>query len=54
MAWTIGIVLGGITALWVAWNLTLDALWPWGSIPSAVRSRSAEFTAIEGGVDEHG
>jgi len=27
MAWTIGIVIGGITALWIAWNLTLDALW---------------------------
>jgi SAM-dependent methyltransferase len=27
MAWTIGIVLGGLTALWLAWNLTLDALW---------------------------
>ena len=27
MAWTIGIVVGGITVLWFAWNLTLDALW---------------------------
>ena len=27
MAWTIGIVIGGITVLWIAWNLTLDALW---------------------------
>ena len=23
----IGIVVGGITVLWIAWNLTLDALW---------------------------
>jgi SAM-dependent methyltransferase len=27
MAWTIGVILGGITLLWIAWNLTLDALW---------------------------
>jgi len=27
MAWAIGIVFGGLTALWIAWNLTLDALW---------------------------
>ena len=27
MAATIGIVLGVVTALWVLWNLTLDALW---------------------------
>jgi len=27
MACVIGIVLGGLTALWIAWNLTLDALW---------------------------
>jgi len=27
MGWTIGVVLGGLTALWIAWNLTLDALW---------------------------
>ena len=27
MAWTIGIVLGGISLLWIGWNLTLDALW---------------------------
>lgn len=27
MAWTVGIVLGGLTVLWIAWNLTLDALW---------------------------
>jgi len=27
MAWVVGIVLGGITAVWLAWNLTLDALW---------------------------
>ncbi|MBE0636019.1 methyltransferase domain-containing protein [Candidatus Bipolaricaulota bacterium] len=27
MAWTLGILLGGITLLWIAWNLTLDALW---------------------------
>jgi SAM-dependent methyltransferase len=25
--WTLGILLGGVTVLWVAWNLTLDALW---------------------------
>jgi len=27
MAWAIGIVIGGMTVLWIAWNLTLDALW---------------------------
>ncbi len=27
MGWAIGVVLGGITLLWIAWNLTLDALW---------------------------
>jgi len=27
MGWTIGIVLGGLTLLWIAWNFTLDALW---------------------------
>ena len=27
MGWTIGIVLGGLTLLWAAWNFTLDALW---------------------------
>jgi len=27
MGWTIGVVFGGLTALWIAWNLTLDALW---------------------------
>lgn len=27
MAWTVGIVLGGLTLLWIAWNFTLDALW---------------------------
>jgi len=27
MAWTLGIILGGLTLLWIAWNLTLDALW---------------------------
>jgi len=27
MAWAIGIVLGGLTVLWLAWNFTLDALW---------------------------
>ena len=27
MGWTIGIVLGGFTLLWAAWNFTLDALW---------------------------
>jgi len=27
MGWTIGLVLGGVTVLWIAWNLTLDALW---------------------------
>jgi len=27
MGWVIGLILGGITLLWIAWNLTLDALW---------------------------
>lgn len=27
MGWVVGLVLGGITVLWIAWNLTLDALW---------------------------
>ncbi|MCK5584669.1 class I SAM-dependent methyltransferase [Candidatus Bipolaricaulota bacterium] len=27
MAWALGIILGGVTLLWIAWNLTLDALW---------------------------
>ena len=27
MGWTVGIVLGGLTFLWIAWNFTLDALW---------------------------
>lgn len=27
MAWTLGILLGGVSLLWIAWNLTLDALW---------------------------
>jgi SAM-dependent methyltransferase len=27
MGWTIGLVLGGLTILWIAWNFTLDALW---------------------------
>jgi len=27
MAWAIGVALGGLTLLWLAWNLTLDALW---------------------------
>jgi len=27
MVWTIGLIIGGITALWIGWNLTLDALW---------------------------
>jgi len=27
MGWTIGVILGGITLLWIAWNFTLDALW---------------------------
>jgi len=27
MAWTIGIAFGAISVLWIAWNLTLDALW---------------------------
>jgi len=27
MAWPLGILLGGITLLWIGWNLTLDALW---------------------------
>jgi len=27
MGWVVGIALGGITVIWLAWNLTLDALW---------------------------
>ena len=27
MPWALGITLGGLTLLWIAWNLTLDALW---------------------------
>jgi SAM-dependent methyltransferase len=27
MGWILGVALGGITLLWVGWNLTLDALW---------------------------
>jgi SAM-dependent methyltransferase len=27
MGWVVGIVLGGLTVGWIAWNLTLDALW---------------------------
>jgi SAM-dependent methyltransferase len=27
MGWAIGVVLGGLTLLWIAWNFTLDALW---------------------------
>jgi len=27
MGWVLGIVLGGLTLLWIGWNLTLDALW---------------------------
>jgi SAM-dependent methyltransferase len=27
MGLTIGLVLGGLTVLWIAWNFTLDALW---------------------------
>jgi SAM-dependent methyltransferase len=27
MAWMVGVVLGGVTLLWIGWNLTLDALW---------------------------
>ena len=27
MAWPLGILLGGVTLLWIGWNLTLDALW---------------------------
>jgi len=27
MMWTVGIILGGISLLWIGWNLTLDALW---------------------------
>lgn len=27
MPWVIAIAVGGVTALWIAWNLTLDALW---------------------------
>jgi len=27
MGLTIGIVLGGLTLIWLGWNLTLDALW---------------------------
>jgi SAM-dependent methyltransferase len=27
MGWILGVALGGLTFLWVGWNLTLDALW---------------------------
>ena len=27
MGWWLGILLGGVAFLWLAWNLTLDALW---------------------------
>ena len=27
MALALGIIFGGLTVLWIAWNLTLDALW---------------------------
>ena len=27
MVWPVAILLGGITLLWLGWNLTLDALW---------------------------
>jgi len=27
MAWIGGVLLGGLTLLWIAWNLSLDALW---------------------------
>ena len=27
MALALGLILGGLTLLWIAWNLTLDALW---------------------------
>jgi SAM-dependent methyltransferase len=27
MGWILGAALGGLTLLWVGWNLTLDALW---------------------------
>lgn len=27
MGWLLGILLGGVTLLWLGWNLTLDALW---------------------------
>ena len=27
MLWAVGILLGGLTIVWIAWNLTLDALW---------------------------
>jgi len=27
MGWVVGVVLGGLTLLWIAWNFTLDALW---------------------------
>jgi len=27
MGWAIGVVLGGLTLLWIAWNFTFDALW---------------------------
>ena len=27
MVWALGLILGGLTLLWIAWNLTLDALW---------------------------
>lgn len=27
MAWVVAVALGGLTLLWIGWNLTLDALW---------------------------
>jgi SAM-dependent methyltransferase len=27
MGWVIGLVAGGVTLVWLAWNLSLDALW---------------------------
>jgi SAM-dependent methyltransferase len=27
MAWIAGVLVGGLTLLWIAWNLSLDALW---------------------------
>ena len=27
MAWIAGVLVGGLTVLWIAWNLSLDALW---------------------------